>query len=531
MTASTTADASWQRLSIRVVWVDVVVSVISLLPGVIAIVVFGVEPSLDALWPLALVAVLGVAGAVGDILRWAFTTYRVTPTDIERRTGLFVRRHRTLDRDRVRSVDTAAKLRHRLAGLRVVTVGAGQQTGAGESALVLDALSVADAAELRERLLRARVVAPPVTEPAPGVEAGEAAGERSAETDTDDADSVEVLATFRWWWVVYNMFSIWAFLMAAGLLWGGFWLASSFGIDLFGIVSRLADWEALGWLGTLALAVLGAGVLGAVGLGVTFLLESGRFELSRVRSGDRSYLRTRRGLLSTREVSRDESRMRGVSIGEPVLWRWMGMADTNVITTGLDVWDMSEPTAILPRGPISVSRDVVQRVFGVENPFDVPLRRHPRTALRRRLWWATAISAVAPAVLVAPALAGVVPGWAPWAAAAVWPVALLAAVVAYRALGHAVAGDYLVVRAGLFSRTTSALRRDAVSTIAVRQSVLQRRLGLATVSAMTAAGWSAYEAFDVPADGAVALAADVAPGLLDEVIERGEARASRMMGS
>lgn len=500
----------WQRLSVRVVWVDIVVSLCSLLPGGVALWVTGAEPSLDVLWPLALIALLGVTGGIADIMRWACTTYRVTDTDVELRTGLFVRRHRTLHRDRVRSVDTAAKLRHRLAGLRVVTVGAGQQTGTGEAALLLDALSTADAAALRARLL--------------------ARTSRAAPDDPGPAADVDVLATFRPWWVIYNMFSIWAYIMAAGLLWGGFWLVSSFGIDLVGLVMRAADWASLGWLGIAVAALIGGGVIGAVGLGVSFLLGYWRFELARVRSDGGSYLRTRRGLFSTREVNRDESRMRGMSIGEPLLWRWMGMADTNVITTGLGIWDAEQPTAILPRGPVRVARRVAREVFGAADPFSAPLTAHPRAALRRRLWWATVVSAVAPLALVVPAVEGTVPAWTPWAALGLWPVALLAALVAYRSLGHAIAGEFVVVRSGLLSRTTSALRRDAVSTIAVRQSVLQRRLRLATVSAMTAAGWSAYEAPDVPAEGAVGFAAAVAPGVLDEFLERPDQEGAGMMG-
>lgn len=528
MTGTSAAETPWQRLSLRVVWVDVVVSLLSLLPGAAAIWVFGADPSLDTLWPLAFVAVAGTTRAVSDILRWSFTTYRVTPTDIEQRTGILLRRHRILRRDRVRSVDTATKLRHRVTGLRIVTIGAGQQSGAGESALVLDALTSTDATTLRERLLRSGLAASLVTvaSTAGAYNAVEEHGHApmgSGPTQPpgigEDIESVEVLATFRPGWVVYNMFSIWSYVMAAGLLWGGFWFVSTFGADVIGFVAGLTDWDAMGWAGITLLLLAGSGMLGALGLGVSFLLGYGRFELSRVRAGNHSHLRTRRGLLSTREVIRDESRMRGLSIGEPVLWRWIGMADTNVITTGLNVWDPEEPTAILPRGPITVARGVTGKIFGRENPFDAPLAAHPRTALRRRLWWASAASAVAPAALFAPALAGLIPAWAPWAAAAAWPLALLAAVVAYRALGHTIAGRYLVVRSGLFSRTTSALRREAVSTIAVRQSVLQRRLGLATVSAMTAAGWSTYEIPDVPADRAVGLASQAAPGVLDDFIE------------
>lgn len=494
----------WQRLSGRIVWIDAAVSLASLTPGAFAIYVLGVHPSSGVVWPLGIIAVVGVVGGAGDIVRWAFTSYRMTGTDVERRTGLFTKEHRTVPRDRVRSVDSTAKLRHRLAGLRVLTVGAGQQAGAGESALVLDALTTRDAEALLKSLLSTHAAS---------------CAETGAATASPDAEGFEIIATLRPWWVFYNMFTLWAFLMGAGLLWGGFWLASSFGVDVVGAVSHLIDREQLGWVGITVLALLGGGVFGALGLGVTFLLGFWGFELGRVRSGGRSHLRTRRGLLSTREVSRDESRMRGMSIAEPLVWRWMGVADTHIITTGLNVWDPEEPSAILPRGPISVARTVSGRVLGSDAPFDAPLKRHPRSALHRRLWWATLLSAAGAVVLTLLAVRGVVPGWLPWIVAGIWPATLLAAGISYGALGHTLVGPYVVVRSGLLSRSTTALRRDAVSTIAVRQSVLQRRLGLCTVSAMTAAGWSAYEAFDVSATEAVPFAHDLTGGVLEEFLE------------
>jgi putative membrane protein len=231
-------------------------------------------------------------------------------------------------------------------------------------------------------------------------------------------------------------------------------------------------------------------------------------------------LRTRRGLFTTREVNRDEARMRGVQIAEPLLWRWMGVSDTTVITTGLSMWSMAQPAAILPRGPVAVARRVAADVLGVRpGPLGAPLSAHPRAALRRRLWWATAVAGLAGALLGWLAVTGVVPAPAVWAAAVLWPVGLLAALVAYRALGHAVAGGHLVVRSGLVSRTTSVLRTSAVSTIAVRESPLQRRLGLKTVSAMTAAGYGAYEAPDLDAGDALRFADAAAPGLLRPFLE------------
>ena len=509
LTPPCVVTAPWQRLSGRVVWVDLVRSLLSLTPGVFAVVVVRVEPTLSTLWPLALVAVFGVFGAAFDIVRWAFTRYRITDTDIERRTGVLVRQHRTIRRDRIRSVDAHAKLRHRLAGLRIVTIGAGQQTGASEAALHLDALSKADAQQLRHRLLGTRSAGAggDPAEPAAS-EQGAASGERGA----------EVFATLRAWWVVYNIFSSWGYLLAAGLLWGAYWLASTFGVNLLGVATGIADWDSLGWAGTAVVILVVGGVVGSLGMGASFFTSYWKFELARVRIGDASYLRTRRGLFSTHEVSRDEARMRGLSIGEPVLWRWMGMADTNIITTGLSMWDMEQPTAILPRGPVRVAREIAARVLGEPSPVDAPLARHPRAALRRRLWWATLATMGPTLLLAAPVASDAAPSWILAVALALWPVALLAAVLAYRALGHAIVGDHLVVRVGLLSRTTSVLRRDAVSTIAVSQSILQKRLGLSTVSAMTAAGWGYVQAPDIASHEATVFATQAAPGLVDEFI-------------
>lgn len=239
------------------IWVDAIQSVLSLAPGAIAIWMVGVEPSLDNLWPLALIAVFGILGAVADVLRWVFTRYRITATEVQRRSGVFVRRYRSVRRDRIRSVDTHAKLRHRLARLRVVTIGAGQQASAGEAALAIDALTKADAEQLRRNLLRER---PATREP---IRAGNSPGQEDA-AGKGEPDAGEVYARLRPWWVVYNVFSIWAYVMAAGILWAIFWLTSTFGLNLIGLVTGATDWRALGWPRTIALVALGAGIIGAV---------------------------------------------------------------------------------------------------------------------------------------------------------------------------------------------------------------------------------------------------------------------------
>lgn len=132
------------------------------------------------------------------------------------------------------------------------------------------------------------------------------------------------------------------------------------------------------------------------------------------------------------------------------------------------------------------------------------------------MWWATLITlAVAAALGSVVASGALAPTWM-FTVAAVWPLTLSGAVLAYRALGHADVGPYLVIRAGLFNRGTCVLRRDAVSTVAVKESFFQRRLGLRTVSVMTAAGYGRYTIPDVDARTSTSLADHAAPGILDE---------------
>src|SRR5690625_4160656 len=162
-TASDTAPApstqppsttAWQRLSARIIWVDLVISILSVLPAVVAIWVFDVDATGGQIWPLVGLAAFGLIGAIFDVLRWIFTRFRITARHVELKTGVVMRQHRSIQRDRIRSVDVEAKLRHRLASMRVVNIGAGQQTAAGESALSLDALSTDDALALQNSLLR-----------------------------------------------------------------------------------------------------------------------------------------------------------------------------------------------------------------------------------------------------------------------------------------------------------------------------------------------------------------------------------------
>ncbi len=140
-------DTDWQRLSPRMLLVHPVHEVLRQLPVLVGSVVLGSSTGNSA-WPLT---ALGVIVGFG-LLRWVFTTYRISDEYVELRTGVLQRRSISVPRNRIRSVQTDSRLLHRLLGLTVLRVGTGQQAR-GEAAFALDAVEAVQVPRLRATLL------------------------------------------------------------------------------------------------------------------------------------------------------------------------------------------------------------------------------------------------------------------------------------------------------------------------------------------------------------------------------------------
>jgi putative membrane protein len=91
----------------------------------------------------------------------------------------------------------------------------------------------------------------------------------------------------------------------------------------------------------------------------------------------------------------------------------------------------------------------------------------------------------------------------------------------YRHLGHALAGDHLVAGSGALARIRTVLETDGIIGWVVSQSWWQRRLGLADLTATTAAGAEQVLVRDVRLEVAVALADRATPGLLTDFVTAG----------
>ncbi|MEU8814571.1 PH domain-containing protein [Actinoplanes sp. NPDC048796] len=470
----------WRRLSVRVVYMDLIRAAISCGVGYLGAVAFNDG---GPVWALVAGSVAGFLGALSDLVRWLTTRYRVTSTAVEMRSGWAAKRHRTVARDRIRTVDSSAKLVPRLFRLRVVHIGSGEQA----SSFTLNALDSGHAARLRRELLPSEPVS--AEEPAAG----------------------NALARLRWQWVPLNMVSAWGPIVVAGPLFALYWFLRPFGVDLVSVGRDALGWDSRSLTANLLLCAVIVYPLGVAASAAAFLAENWGFELAR--EGDA--LVTRRGLFTTHTLQRDDRRMRGLAFREPLAWRWLRLTETSVVTTGLRQTADAPSGALLPRLRMAEAREIAAQLLpDGRRPLEAELLPHPLGALRRRLGWAVGGPVLASIVLL------FFEGW-------FWPLALLPitlalAVVAYRSLGHALDGPYLVVRRGALSRNTVALRRGAVIGWTLRQSLPQRWGGRMTVGIATAAGERHYEAPDMSVEQALAFVSGATPELAARFIDRTE---------
>jgi putative membrane protein len=432
-----------------------------------------------ALWTLVVAVALVAAAVVFAWARWRCSAYRLTPDRVELRSGILVRRRRSMPLDRARAVDVAAGPVLRAFGLVTLRIGTGQQRGRGEATLALRPVDRVDADRLRGLLLdRMRSAGGPPASPADG---------RIAELDPR--------------WLRYGPLSL-----ATPVL----------GLVALAVLGPF-PFDGLHPAARITLVVVAALLVGALIKLLLYVETWSGFRLDREQG---STLRVRRGALITRSISLEERRLVGVELVEPLGARVFGAARVDAVATGLLVGgtESTEHRTLLPFAPRRLAERVAAVVLGESRPpTAVPLIGHPVAARNRRLRRAATVVLVPAAVAT---VAGAATGTtallltAGLLLAVGGPPAAALAVDTWRGLGHAVAGDYLVVRAGSVRRSTVALRRDGVIGWTVRQNLLQRRKGLATVGATTAAGRGVFFAYDVDAAAGVRLALGTTPALV-----------------
>lgn len=440
-----------------------------------------------ALAPPVAVAIV-LASALTSVVRYLRFSWRVEEDALVIEQGLFQRQRRVIPLERIQSVDLSRNLRHRVFGVvevRVEAIGGSSTEGR------LDALDTALAGDLRRVLLR---------------EQGRAgSGETGPGAPTEGVDiehsgpepSESVLARVgprR--------------LVAAGLTGGrvgvvaallGF-LQQVFAERLDELLARVPQMLGLrGLLAVVVIAVLGAFLLSIAATVVAY------WNFTLTRQG--RTLRIRRGLLEQRLETLPLRRIQALRVEENLLRRVLGLATVKADIAGRSGNEGRDTGLLLPLGSRAAAFTLVERILEEPGMADVALTPMPARARVRRFIRA----GLAVAVVVVAALAVVGPvGW--WALALA-VIALPAADLAYRALGHAEPEGYVLARAGLLVRRTAFVPEHRLQTLALTATPLQRRRRLATLELQIARSpgvWPGPRLIDVDAGEGAAIQARLA---------------------
>ena len=489
----------WSRLSPRKLLLDPVKAIgQAIVPVVVALV--GISQSDTRFWPFIFPVVV-IAPMLFGALPWLTTHYRLTDSQIQVRSGVLNKTTSTAPLDRVRSVDLEASLLHRVLGLQKVQVG----TGVDDDRITLDALALADAHALRTTLLRRRAD----EQPAPVLPAEDG----TLAPAPVDRPAPSVLARIDWSWLRFAPFSLARLVLLAGAV----GVVAQFGDDLpiWNEETATSAWE---WVTQFAVAMValvlavGGLVLWLVVSVAGYVVQWWGFRLVR----EHGSLHLSSGLFTTRSITVEEAKVRGVELVDPLLMRLVGGAELSTLATGVE----DGVTQVLPPCPRDVAISVGESVLDQPGPLTEPLVEHGPRA-HRRAWFRQLSNAVDATVVVAVAWWFLDFSWL-WVLGVGVAALLLAAAAgeaSYRHLGHALHERHLVAGSGTLARVRTVLETDGIIGWVVSQSWWQRRIGLADLTATTAAGAERVLVRDVRLDVAVALADQATPGLLTDFLE------------
>jgi len=430
---------------------------------------------------------VGLALVVGyGFARWFTTTYRIDVQEVQLRTGVLQRKVISVPRNRIRSVSTDARLLHRLLGLTVLRVSTGQEAR-GDAAFTLDAVQASQVPGIRAILL-ADSLAP-------------------AEEEMVSEPGRE-LARWQPSWLRYSPLSFTGLAMILAAV--GVVYQTGAGVALEN--SRLArsGLDAAERFGAVASVAVAAFVVVAASVVLSVLrslVTYGNLVLFR----DRDVLHLEHGLLRVRQHTFDMRRLRGGTLREPLLVRLFGGARLDAVMTGVD--GAGEASLLLPPCPRVTAEWVLSGLIARPDVVSGALRGHGAVATRRR--WTRALTLPAVLLIAMVALYWWTPVWL-WPAWAVLTVCCaLLAFDRSRALGHRVDSEWLVARAGSLDRRRDCIAAAGIIGWTVRQTFPQRRAGVATLIAATAAGVKSYRVIDVPAEWAWSIAASTSPWVAD----------------
>ncbi|MDQ3607075.1 MAG: PH domain-containing protein [Gemmatimonadota bacterium] len=408
------------------------------------------------------VAFLSIPALLAAVAKYLTFRYRLAGEELILDSGVLSKSRRVIPLARVQNIDIQQSALQRIFGVAELSV---ETAGGNRTEAVLTVLAQEEAQALREELLaqRRRVAGIPEREAAPEatVLARLSTGELAIAGATANeaglvaallAGGLQLLGQLR---IELPEPDIDPEMLVPG--------APGLGIALL-VAAAIAFFLVLAWLFS---------VVGAVLRYYGFTLERTEDEL-----------RKRYGLLSRREAIVPLRRVQAIRVEESLLRRPFGLATLKIETAGAAPGQRQRggAEAFLP---LARGREVPRLIAALFGGLDYGelrfLRVHPRA--RRRAFVRYSV----PIVVAAGALA-LLRGTSWLWLLGLLPLAYGFAHLHYRHLGYAPAAGYVVARGGFLNRITWIVPDRKVQTLHVRQTPFQRRHGLATLVADTAAG-------------------------------------------
>lgn len=431
-----------------------------------------------AIAPAIIVTIAGVRAAAN----YFSYRYRYDDADLVIRSGMLFRNERHIPYNRIQNIDAVQNVVHRYFGVAVVLV----QTGSGkEPEATMRVLPMSALADMRARVFAERV-APPDSATAVDMASTEvAAPARPVPARLLHLSSRDlVIAGF-----IENR-GMALVLAAFGLIWQ------------FDPLEKLLVDRIAGWVGGWAPGSVEAQMVGGAGslilVGTTVIIALLLFvrglstiwamirlhDFTLVRDGDD--LRTEYGLFTRVTATIPIRRVQTISVHERVLHRRLGLAAIRVTTAGggavaVDGETSVEREWLAPLIDRAKVRALVQEIdptleigdFEWKPPHPLAVRRLLRVSLAGALIaaGASALAIGAWSIVLALPLAGLCVLWS-------------RGVV--RNLGYAFAGDRIAFRSGWLHRVTTVTALERVQSIGLDQSLLDRRVAMATLAVDTA---------------------------------------------
>lgn len=406
---------------------------------------------------------MGGLTIIGAVLQYISFRYSVRDGALHLSSGIIQKQNRTIPIERIQNINLKQDLIHRLMGVADVRI---ETASGGDAEAVLSVLSVADAQAIREAL----------------ASRAEGAGTEAAapEAETVYRASLGHLALAG---ATQNRLGT----LLGGVLGILFYFHSLSGNQpgaiQTGLLRLSQRFELPGWTG-IALIVLGLIFVGWIASMVLTIVSRYGFELTRAQG----QLQRTFGLLTKHQSVFPVARVQILRITAPLLQRVAGLCRISAETAGSfrendqQSSGTNELCPIIKRSRAGEMSRLVLQEFHLETVQLLSIHRlgWRRAFMRSLMSWLFLFSLGS---LAAMRVAG---PHVFWSLALTPLVAWVYATLYFRATRYALHDRYLVVQSGIWTRTLEVVPVWKVQASFVRQSPLQRRLGLATLRILTA---------------------------------------------